>query len=101
MIGILSLQILIPLLGILAVAAIPAKEKSLMKVAAIGFSLATFIASAVMLVRFEIGTSSMQFHEKLSWIPEWGISYNIGIDGISLFLVVLTTLLTPLALLSS
>ncbi len=101
MLGILSLQLLIPLLGIFVVAAIPKKEKSLMKVSAIGFSVATFIASVVMLAWFEIGSSVMQFHEKLDWIPEWGISYNIGVDGISLFLVVLTTLLTPLALLSS
>jgi len=101
MLGILSLQLLIPLLGIFVVAAIPKKEKSLMKVGAIGFSVATFIASVVMLAWFEIGSSVMQFHEKLDWIPEWGISYNIGVDGISLFLVVLTTLLTPLALLSS
>jgi len=101
MIGILSLQIMIPLLGILVVAAIPMKEKTLMKVSAIGFSVATFIASTVMLARFEIGASGMQFREKLNWIPEWGISYNIGVDGISLFLIVLTTLLTPLALLSS
>jgi len=101
MLGILSLQLLIPLLGIFVVAAIPKKEKSLMKVSAIGFSVATFIASVVMLAWFEIGSSIMQFHEKLDWIPEWGISYNIGVDGISLFLVVLTTLLTPLALLSS
>jgi len=101
MIGILSLQILIPLIGILVIAAIPKKEISLIKISAIGFSVATFIASAVMLAMFEIGSSDMQFHEKLDWIPEWGISYNIGVDGISLFLVVLTTLLTPLALLSS
>lgn len=101
MLGILSLQLLIPLLGIFVVAAIPKKEKSLMKVSAIGFSVATFIASVVMLAWFEVGSSIMQFHEKLDWIPEWGISYNIGVDGISLFLVVLTTLLTPLALLSS
>jgi len=101
MIGILSLQIIIPLLGILIVIAIPKKEKSLMKVTAIGFSVATLIASAVMLVRFEIGPSGMQFQEQLSWIPEWGISYNVGVDGISLFLLVLTTILTPVALLSS
>ena len=88
-------------MGILVIAAIPKKEKSLIKVSAIGFSVATFIASAVMLATFEIGSSGMQFHEKLEWIPEWGISYNVGVDGISLFLVVLTTLLTPLALLSS
>jgi len=101
MISILSLQIIIPLLGIFIVMFIPKKEISLMKVTAIGFSIATFIASAVMLARFEIGPSGMQFQEKLSWIQEWGISYNVGVDGISLFLVVLTTLLTPIAVLSS
>ena len=101
MVSILSLQIIIPLAGIFVLMFIPKKEISLIKVTAIGFSVATFIASTVMLVRFEIGPSGMQFHEKLSWIQEWGISYNVGVDGISLFLIVLTTLLTPLALLSS
>ena len=101
MIGILSLQIIIPLLGILTVMVIPKKESSLIKATAIGFSVATFIASTVMLGQFEIGPTGMQFQEKLSWIQEWGISYNVGVDGISLFLVALTTLLTPLALLSS
>ena len=43
----------------------------------------------------------MQFLEKIPWIPDWGISYQVGIDGISLFLVLLTTFLTPLAILSS
>ena len=101
MIGILSLHIILPLLGILVLIFIPNKEKSLMKVAAIGFSLATFVVSIVMLARFEIGPSDMQFVEYAEWIPQWGVSYKIGVDGISLFLILITTLLTPLALLSS
>jgi len=99
--GILSLQIILPLVGILALILIPNKEKSLLKVTAIGFSAATFVVSLVMLAKFEIGPSDMQFVENVDWIPEWGVSYKLGIDGISLFLILITTLLTPLSLLSS
>jgi len=101
MIGILSLHIILPMLGILVLLFLPNNEKSLMKVVALGFSLATFVVSAVMLAMFEIGPSDMQFVEYAEWIPEWGVSYKIGVDGISIFLILITTLLTPLALLSS
>ena len=43
----------------------------------------------------------MQFEERAPWIPAWGISYHVGIDGLSLWLVILTTFLTPLCLLGS
>ena len=59
MIGILSLHIILPMLGILVLILIPNKEKSLMKVAALGFSLATFVVSVVMLAKFEIGPCRM------------------------------------------
>jgi NADH-quinone oxidoreductase subunit M len=43
----------------------------------------------------------MQFEQSVQWIPSLGIQYHVGIDGISLFLVLLTTVLTPIAILSS
>jgi len=56
---------------------------------------------SLLLVRGFQDVAPMQFVEQGSWIPSWGISYHIGIDGLSLWLVVLATFLTPLALLGS
>ncbi|OGL52530.1 MAG: NADH-quinone oxidoreductase subunit M [Candidatus Schekmanbacteria bacterium RIFCSPHIGHO2_02_FULL_38_11] len=50
---------------------------------------------------FDSTTSNMQFEEFSVWIREWGVNYHVGIDGISLLLVLLTTFITPLAILSS
>lgn len=101
MIGLASLQLLIPFAGVLILLALPKNDDTLLKVTAMLFSVATLIASIVMFFRFEIGPSGMQFVEQTVWIPAWGISYKVGIDGISLFLIMITTLLTPIALLSS
>ena len=64
-------------------------------------SLATFVASLGIVGAFRDGVGSMQLVESHSWIPQWGISYALGVDGISLWLVLLTTLLTPVVFLSS
>ena len=101
MTGLLSLHLLIPFAGVLILLALPKNDNTLLKVTAMLFSVATLIASIVMFFRFEIGPSGMQFVEQTAWIPSWGISYKVGIDGISLFLIMITTLLTPIALLSS
>ena len=63
------------------------------------FSLATFVVSIVMFFGFESGTDGYQFVEERSWYS--GIQYKMGIDGMSLLLIMLTTLLTPIALFGS
>ena len=63
--------------------------------------MATFLLSIPLLTRFKTGTAAFQFVERIAWIPTFGVSYHVGIDGISLFLVVLTTLLSTLAIWSS
>ncbi len=67
-----------------------------------------FVASAVpfalsvwLLLAFQTGVSGYQFTEQASWLPNFGITYSLGVDGISLFLVILTTFLIPLIFLSS
>jgi NADH-quinone oxidoreductase subunit M len=64
-------------------------------------SLVTFAATLYLWWRFDPASAAFQFEEKHSWIPEFGIQYYLGVDGISLLLVVLTGFLTPIALLSS
>ncbi len=64
-------------------------------------TLATFAVSLVVLQRFEGSQPGLQLQEAYSWIPSFGVQYLLGIDGISIFLVLLTTFLTPLIVLAS
>jgi len=64
-------------------------------------SLAVFVLSCLMWVRFEPDNPGFQLVEKVPWIPQFGISYHLGVDGISLLLVMLTTLLVPIVILAS
>ena len=66
---------------------------------ALGVSLVTFAATLVLWWRFDPASADYQFVERHAWMPAFGIQYLLGVDGISLFLVVLTGFLTPLALL--
>ena len=68
---------------------------------ALAVSLATFLVTILLWWRFDPTSADYQFVERHAWIPAFGIQYLVGVDGISLLLVVLTGFLTPLALLSS
>ncbi len=64
-------------------------------------ALATFGLSLVLYRQYQATGAEFQFIEKLEWIPQLGSSYHLGIDGISLWLIILTTFLTPLVVLGS
>jgi NADH-quinone oxidoreductase subunit M len=64
-------------------------------------SAITFLLSLFIWLNFDTSTAEFQFVEKVSWIPEFNIGYHMGVDGISMFFVLLSTLLTPLCVLSS
>jgi NADH-quinone oxidoreductase subunit M len=68
---------------------------------ALGTSLVTFVLSLLLWWYFDAASAEYQFVERHAWLPDFGISYHLGVDGISLLLVVLTTFLTPIALLCS
>src|SRR5262245_9449378 len=71
------------------------------RLVALATSLVTFAATLYLWWAFDPGNADYQFVERHAWLPQFGISYHLGVDGISLFLLVLTGFLTPLALLSS
>jgi len=98
---ILTLVTFLPLGGALAVALVPRRSAELIKGTALAFSALDFILSLALLAFFDPTTAAMQFVERAPWIGQLGISYQLGIDGISLWLVLLTTFLTPLAIWSS
>jgi NADH-quinone oxidoreductase subunit M len=96
----LSLLVLVPVAGALVVALVPRANQSAQKLTALVVTSALFLFS-LLLVRDFQPTAAMQFVEEHAWIPAYGISWKLGIDGLSLWLVILTTLLTPLCLLGS
>jgi len=69
--------------------------------AALVFSVVEFVVSLFILQSFDGASHQLQFSESYSWIPSYGINYFVGIDGISLWLVLLTTFLTPITILAS
>jgi NADH-quinone oxidoreductase subunit M len=98
--GILTAVTFLPLLGALVVAALPT---SWTRPVALGFALATWVVSLLMLVGYLPGRAGNQFLfvEAIDWIPIFGIQYKLGVDGLSAALVVLTTTLTWICILAS
>jgi len=96
----LSWVIFLPLAGAVVIAFIRENEALIRRVALIT-TVADFLISLPLLTGFDRTTHAMQFVERASWIPAFNIQYAIGVDGISLLLVLLTTLLSPLCVLCS
>ena len=90
-----------PIFGILLLLIIPAKQEKLLKVVALNSACLSFIAALCMFGCFQNSVGYFQFVIKLSWFPISHINLILGVDGISLFFVLLTTLLIPLCLLTS
>lgn len=98
---ILSLITFLPLIGAALVLVLPRSRPDLARLLALGTSVVTFIVSLLLYANFDRSSGALQFFEKLSWIPGWGIHYTLAVDGISIWLVLLTTLITPLAIWSA
>jgi NADH-quinone oxidoreductase subunit M len=96
----LSVLVLLPVACALAVALLPRRALRAQKGLALGASLLAFLLSLALLRGFQV-SSAVQFETVRPWLPAYGISYHLGIDGLSLWLVILTTFLTPVALLGS
>jgi NADH-quinone oxidoreductase subunit M len=101
----LSAVIFLPLLGAALLLLVPRGERSLLFGSAITVSLATFFTSLGLWFGFDPNKSLYQFESKIggadSWLSSIGASYHIGLDGVSLILVLLTTFLMPIIFLSS
>lgn len=96
---ILSLLIFLPLVFAVILTAWP--QKSTIRQLALGFSLIEFAVSLKLLFGFDSESAALQFVEKTMWVERFGISYFVGVDGISIMLVVLTTFLMPIMILGS
>lgn len=93
--------LLLPLIGSITIFFIDSKKKTLLKQTALGFSCIIFIYSLLLWILFNNATGNFQFVSELFWIPYLNINLVLGIDGISLFFLLLTTMLIPLCLLAS
>ena len=100
-IPLLSSLVVLPLAGIAIITLIDSRRDALIHRVALAVSLLVFALTLLLWARFDAASADFQFVERYPWIPAFGIDYFVGVDGISLFLVVLTGFLTPLALLSS
>ncbi len=100
-IPILSVIIFLPLVGVIVLLLTPKKNHPALRIITFLTALITFFVSLLLLTNFESASAEMQFVELRSWIPDFSISYHLGIDGISLFLILLTTFLSAIAILSS
>jgi NADH-quinone oxidoreductase subunit M len=97
----LTAVVFLPAVGALLLTLFPVQDHTNLKATAIGISLATLGLSLGLWFGFESGVAGYQFAADAPWIPELGIGYRIGIDGISLVLIVLTTFLCPITLLGA
>src|ERR1700757_4355476 len=95
----LTILIFVPLLGAAAVL-LQSDERAIWSSAFI-FSLIPLALSCYLFAEFDRYQAGYQFVEQYQWIPQFGISYHLGMDGISLFLVILTTILISISLLYS
>ena len=101
----------IPLAGAVVVAAVPgttsageaaqSARDTLVKRLALVFSLATLVVAAAMALRFSPNGPNFQFSQTVRWIPQFGVHYAVGVDGIALVLIVMTAVLTPVVVLAS
>ena len=94
----ISALLILPLLFSIVVMALP---RAVTRIASLLFAISEFALSLMLLCHFSAANPAVQLTEQHAWVPELGISYFVGIDGISILLVLLTTFLLPLTILAS
>jgi NADH-quinone oxidoreductase subunit M len=98
---ILTLVTFLPLLGAIILLFINGEKQERIKRVALAVAIIDFIISMPLFILFKTDTSEFQFVQNVPWIKEFGISYHVGIDGISLFLFLLTSFLSLICILAS
>ena len=96
----LTATAVVPALGAIATAAVPAAQRAAAKWVALAFSLVTLALAAVVAVRFDPGGARFQLTESHAWIKDFGVRYELGVDGIAVALIALTAVLIPFIILA-
>src|SRR4051794_16971607 len=97
----LTITLFLPLAGVLLVLLVPASSDRAVRGVALVSTLVTFAASLFVLANFDSGISGYQMVDQATWVKAFDLKYVVGVDGISLFLVLLTTFLFVIAVLAS
>src|SRR5437016_5158555 len=95
---ILSLVVFIPLVGAIPILFFDRRDLLLVRTWALLVALVDFAVSLVLIPAFQIGVAEPQLVERVAWVPSLGMRYFLGVDGISLLMVLLTTFLTVVAI---
>jgi NADH-quinone oxidoreductase subunit M len=99
--SLLTYLLIIPLIGGLLLLVIDKSKEDLIRYVGLSVSVIAFVISLIIFFNFDKQNPDFQFQHKFAWIENLNIFYLVGIDGLSLLLVMLTTFLTPLTLISS
>ncbi len=99
--SVLTVLILVPLLGAALVAALPSARETLAKQITLGISLVVLALTIAMALEFDSAAVGFQFTEVREWIPAFGVSYAVGVDGIALVLIAMATVLVPVVVIAS
>jgi NADH-quinone oxidoreductase subunit M len=96
----LNTMMLLPILGSLLIAVIPTEQTLRIKQAALGTTLLVAITGILTWFNFDSSNTDFQFVQSAEWIPSFGINYAVGVDGLSLVLILMSVLLTPVVVLA-
>jgi NADH-quinone oxidoreductase subunit M len=97
----ISCLTVVPLLGAIAVLMLGAKSKKLVRGVALAFAFAALAITLILWFRFNPHSGGLQFEEVHSWIPELGVQYHVGIDGLGLLMLLLSAIVVPMAMAAS
>lgn len=96
----LTTMMLLPILGTLLLAVIPSDQVLRIKQAALATTLLVAISGVLTWFNFNAADTSYQFVQSVEWIPSFGINYAVGVDGLSLVLILMSVLLAPIVVLA-
>ncbi len=99
--SLLTSVLFLPLIGVFVLLFLREERPEQIKWTAFGFSMATFVGTLLLWLAFDSSAPGLQLVQRVDWLPQYNISYYVGLDGLSLLLVVLTGFIMPLAILSS
>ncbi len=101
MFPVLALLVILPAAGAVVVALLPSRRTELFLPVTAALSMLPLAVAGYLLYVFEVGDAGFQLTERVLWFEPWGISWNVGVDGISLLLIALTAFLFPISILAS
>ncbi|MEI7696731.1 MAG: NADH-quinone oxidoreductase subunit M [Actinomycetes bacterium] len=96
----LTFLMLIPIIGTAVIVALPKANETLAKQVALATTLIVLVSTIAMAVSFQRDNVELQFVEKYAWIPSFGINFALGIDGLALVLILMSTILAPVVVLA-